>query len=153
MKFNVQYTYQHKMFYRIFLTQVTKFSFHWTCTVTHISICICSDIELWVSGHIPEVKNNRKIQIARVESSRYRLQELSTIMISLDNKHMYSSNITANFFQKGKEEGVGTCVRDLGLSENQASLPGATVLTQMPFCDKSRAIGSIIPTIAPFEAQ
>ena len=27
------------------------------------SICVCSDIEIWASGCLPEVRNNRKIQV------------------------------------------------------------------------------------------
>ena len=35
-------------------------SFYWSCTVTHYSICVCSDIETWASDRSPEVKNMRK---------------------------------------------------------------------------------------------
>ena len=43
-------------------------SFHSTCAVTHGSICVCSDIEIWTSGPLPEVKYNRKIQVTSTES-------------------------------------------------------------------------------------
>lgn len=42
---------------------ITKFSFYWSGTITCYSICVRSDIVLWVSGRLPEVKNKRKIQI------------------------------------------------------------------------------------------
>ena len=43
---------------------------------THSSICVCSDIEIWASSRLPEVKNSRKIHISSFESSRVRLQEV-----------------------------------------------------------------------------
>ena len=52
---------------------ITKLSFYWSGTITCYSICVRSDIVLWVSGRLPEVKNNRKIQITSIESGRGRL--------------------------------------------------------------------------------
>ena len=47
LMYNVQSTYQHKILYHIeVLMQRTKFSFYWTCTVTHHLNCVCSDIEI-----------------------------------------------------------------------------------------------------------
>ncbi len=37
-------------------------------------------------------------------------------------------------------------------SSGVANNPGAIVITRIPSVDKSRAIGNVIPTIAPFEA-
>ena len=49
-----------KMYHIEALMQRTKFSFYWSCTVTPDSICVCSDIEVWASGCLPEVKNKIK---------------------------------------------------------------------------------------------
>lgn len=54
--FSVQSTYQHKILYHFVLMQRTKRLFQWTCTVTHHSICVCSDTEIQASSHLPEVK-------------------------------------------------------------------------------------------------
>ena len=40
------------------------------------TILVCCNIELWASGLLPEVKNNRKIQIVSVDLGG--IQEVST---------------------------------------------------------------------------
>ena len=50
-----------------------------TCSCNHsLGRCVCSGIKIWMSGRLPEVKNNRKIQITSVESGRSRLREVLT---------------------------------------------------------------------------
>ena len=56
----------------------------WTCAVTHNSICVCNNIEMtekWASGRLPEIKNNRKIEITSVESCRGHLREVLIIVV------------------------------------------------------------------------
>ena len=83
------------------LMQRTRFSFYWTCTVTHNSICVCSDIEIWTSGLLPEVKNNRKIQI--IESSHGLLQEVvSHGGLTVCSMHQIVPDIHQIYLQEGQ---------------------------------------------------
>ena len=80
--FSVYSIHQLEALYHIdVLIQVTKCSIYSSCIVTHYSICVCSDIEIWVSGCLPEAQNDRKIQIISVESGRGRLREVLNITI------------------------------------------------------------------------
>ena len=44
--------------------------------VTQHSTCILSDIEIWVSGRLQEVKNNRRNKINSVDSGHVLLGEV-----------------------------------------------------------------------------
>ena len=54
-------------------------AFYCNRSVAHNSLCVCSDLKIWASDRLREVKNSRKIQINSVESGHGRLREVSSI--------------------------------------------------------------------------
>ena len=68
--------------------------------------------------------------------------------------------ICANSAGRPRREGNGTCLPSdscasfgSAASSGVSKMPGAMVQTRMPLRDRSRAIGSVMPTIPPFDAE